>query len=733
MNKRNMRKQNWTVPTGIFFIFLLFFLVLYLQFLFIALSPIVSGINVKEFAKRRNTEKRKLYASRGTIYDKDGNILALNVASYTVIAFLEPSRTVNKERPQHVVDKAKTAKELAPILDMDEEYLLNLLNRDAYQVELGPGGRDITELKKDEILALNLPGLGFIENQKRYYPNGDFASYIIGYAKRYEEFVETKNGVEAIYNIIGELGIESKFNEQLKGKDGSLTYQRDQHGFKIPDTREIRINAINGHNIYLTIDAAIQRFIEAEVKGIAENYNPEWVQITVMDAKSGKILGSASTPSFDPNILNITNYENPLTSYLFEPGSTMKTYTYMCAIEKGTYLGNDIYTSGKIKIGDSYVSDWNQKGWGDITFDKGYEYSSNVAIANLLQTVLDKKDLLECYKKYGFGKETDIDLPRELVGNLKFNYPIEVAAAGFGQGITTTAIQHLQALTMIANDGTMLKPYIVDKVIDPNNNEIVYEGSVKKVENVVSKPTIDKMRQLMHNVMYGEDEGTTGRSYSIEGFDIIGKTGTAEIYDNKTNRYLTGYNDYIYSFSGIFPNKDPEIIIYAAMKRPEHSRGFGLSSGTKSVMKNIAKYLKLYTEANDNLEQIKYTVESYISKDTKATVDKLLKKNIKPIVIGEGDRIVNQYPRQGIMVLNNDKILLKTNSQKITMPNIIGWSRNDILNFCNLINLKCEFEDYGYAIEQSILQNEIINFKIPLKVKLNQKYDIKVNKEEVVE
>ena len=147
-------------------------------------------------------------------------------------------------------------------------------------------------------------------------------------------------------------------------------------------------------NIYLTLDSNIQRFLETAVKAVNSEYKPDWMMITVMDAKTGDILGTASTPSFDPNIRDITNYESPLVTYLYEPGSTMKTYTYMCAIEKGTYDGSATYESGSIEVEGTKISDWNGgRGWGTVTYDKGYEYSSNVAITNILQKFIDKDDL----------------------------------------------------------------------------------------------------------------------------------------------------------------------------------------------------------------------------------------------------------------------------------------------------------------------------------------------------
>lgn len=723
---RNNINFNFKYPKKIFIVFLFIMFILYGRLLFLAASPVIDGLNMDEFAKARNTENKKLYATRGTIYDKDENILAMNVSSYTVIAYINPIRTTDSSKPQHVVDKKKTASLLSPILNMTEERLLELLESKGYQVELGPGGRDITELKKDEILSLNLPGIGFISKYKRNYPNGDFASYVVGYAKLYEEVVK-EDGLDKInYNIVGELGIESKYNDLLKGTDGSLIFQRDRFGYKIPDTKETKIPAINGSDIYLTLDSSIQRFLEAEVKKTSIEYEPEWLQVTVMDAKTGAILGTSSTPSYNPNLLNITNYENPLTSYLFEPGSTMKTYTYMCAIDKGNYNGDEYYDSGSIKIGNDIVSDWNDIGWGRITLDKGYEYSSNTGIYNVINKYLDKKELLDCFKKYGFGSKTDIELPRELAGDLNFNYEIEVTTAGFGQGITTTAIQHLQALSIIANNGNMVKPYVVEKIIDPNTGRTAYNHQANVMENIVKESTVNKMKELMYNVIYGTDSGTTGTAYKIDGFDILGKTGTAEIYDNKTGRYLTGWNDYIYSFSGIYPKDDPEIIIYAAMKKPSRDRSAGLSVATKNIMKNIAKYLNMFDESSEVKEISSYKVPSFISKNVDTVKAELENKGITPIILGNGNKVIKQYPSANEDILITDKVFLLTNGSELLMPNIMSWSKIDVMNMNKLINLETKFDGYGYVNKQSIKFNEVINKDAILEVELKIKEEEKL-------
>jgi len=230
----------------------------------------VMGEELQAKAYTQQTLDRSINPKRGTIYDVESNVLAHNVTSYTLIAYLDPNRS-NKKQINHVKDIESTAKALAPILNADEKKLKDPLEKGKkekkYQIELGNAGKNITEMKKSEIEKLNLPGIDFTENYKRYYPNGDFASYILGYAKTNES--KDKNG-KLLTSIDGELGIEAKFDEILKGTDGYLQYQQDRFGYKIPDTKETRIDALDGSNIYLTLDSNIQRFVETEVKAIEE-------------------------------------------------------------------------------------------------------------------------------------------------------------------------------------------------------------------------------------------------------------------------------------------------------------------------------------------------------------------------------------------------------------------------------------------------------------------------------
>lgn len=706
------RTNKWKSPMIAFCFFLVFIFVLYLQYLYLSLSSNVYGINMQEFANNRNTYSSTLYAKRGTIYDVQGDILATDVSSYTVIAYLDESRTGSSSTLYHVQDKQKTAEALSPLLNMDVDTLLELLNKDAYQVELGPGGRGISEVLKKQIEELNLPGIDFIESYKRFYPNGDFASYLIGYAKKNEVMVDDK-----LENVMqGELGIEVKYDDILKGTNGYISYQQDRYGYKIPDTPEENVPAIDGSDIYLTIDANIQRILEAEADKIVESYDPEWLTVTIMDAKTGDILGSVSEPSFDPNILNITNYENPLTSFVYEPGSVMKIFTYMCAIEKGTYVGNQTYMSGNIDIEGTKIYDWNKYGWGEITYDHGFEMSSNVGTVNMMQNFLTKDDLKQCLTSYGFGSPTNIELPRELSGSLVFNYPVEVAAASYGQGITATPIQQLQALSIIANNGHMLKPNIISKIV--KDGEVTYERQVTKSDRIVSEQTVEKIKELMYNAVNNVEGGAIGTAYIVDGLDVIGKTGTAEIADLENGGYLTGWLDSIYSFSGMFPKDDPEIIIFASIKRPNNGSNIGLKTMSNAIMESIGKYLGLI--GGDSIDTNKsFQIGSYINLNTNDVKESLENKGLDVIVLGNGDRIINQYPINTTL-LQGDKIFLLTNDSNVKMPSLIGYTKIECISLLNLLNVDYEFEGYGYVIEQSIKVGESINDKIKIILKERQ-------------
>ena len=667
------------------------------KLIYVSASTNIDGINIKKFALSRTTGNKILYASRGSILDSSGEVLAENVNSYTVIAYLDPIRTTKKSNPQHVVDIDKTVSELAPIINMDEGRLRNLLSRDAYQVELGPEGRGISELVKEKIEKLKLPGIDFIKESKRYYPYGSFASYIIGYAKKNDDG-----------EIVGEMGIESHYNDELTGENGYYKYQKDAYGYKIANTPVQEKKAKNGYNIELTIDSNIQMYLENAISDLVNNYSTDWVTITVADAKTGAIVGSASNPTFDPNKLNITNYNNPLVAYTYEPGSTMKIFSFASSIEEGLYNGDETYSSGKIIVDDYEIKDWNNEGGGKITYDVGFTYSSNVA-ATLLAQKLKKEKMLDYYTKLGFGQKTGIELYGEMKGKVNFMYASELAAASYGQGITVTPIQMIQSLTCLTNNGVTVKPYVVKRITD-QNNKVIYETDRQELNKVYSKETIEKIIDLMDKTVNGEDNAATGVVYKTSEVRLIGKTGTAQ-YTSETGEYTKNSTKNIRSFAGVFPKDNPEYIIYVAIKDLDGtSRVMG--NMTKNIVESIAKYKNL-SERESNKDESKYvTLKSYLNKNVDNVKEEIESLNLMPIIIGDGNVVTNQYPVNNKNIIINSKVYLKTNGENINMIDISGWTRTEVITLMNFMGVDYEINGTGKVVSTNIMPGNKISEKL---------------------
>ncbi len=700
-----MKKKSNTVKLYGLVIFAIAFLfgLIIAKLCYVALSKNVDGINLTEFANNRNTVKKTLYAARGTIYDAKGKELASNVNSYKLIAYLEESRTTNEDKPEHVVDKEKTAKELAPIIGMEESEILRILNKDAYQVEFGKYGRNLTENDKSKIDALALPGIDFITSTQRYYKMSDFASYLIGYAKNNDAG-----------EIVGEMGIEKEYNDFLKGKDGFTEYQKDAYGYQMPNVPANTVSPESGSDIYLTIDNNIQIIIEKAITSLSEK-DLEWATFTVMNAKTGAIVASASAPSFNPNKVSetLTSYVNPLVAYQYEPGSTMKIFSWLAAIEEGIYDGKAMYESGSIEVADATIRDFNNKGWGKINYDTGFAYSSNVA-ATKLGLSLGVQRLKEFYTKCGFGKKTGIALPGELAGQLNFTYQTELANASFGQGITTTPIQTLQALSLVANDGIMLKPYLIDKIVDADG-KTTFEGERSEIGRVASSSSVDKIEELMYDVVYNG----LSEYWQPENVLMIGKTGTAQIA-SPNGGYLKGNYDYIKSFAGIFPADEPEYIIYVSVKQLIGSTR-DIANAVTTAVEEIANYANLTEEKNDVDKSKIINVSNYINTKADISSEKISSLKLNPVVIGDGNTVINQYPRKNTTVVAGNKIFLLTNGTDYVMPNIKGWTLTEVISFCNLIGLNYEYEGYGYVKEFSIPVSSEITKGVTLKVTLEAK------------
>ena len=699
-----MKKKKSTVNINIFILVVLIFsfFSIVIKLSFVSLAPKTDGIDLTAFVNNRNTEKEILSAERGTIYSADGETLAQSVTSYKVVAILSETRTKDPDHPQHVVDKELTAESLSSILGGTKEYFLARLNTEGvYQVEFSNYGK-VNSLVKKQIEALDLPGIEFTEGTKRFYPNSTLAPYIIGYARSNDND-----------EIVGEMGIEAYYDDELQGTDGYTIYQKDAYGYTMPNTTTITEPAEPGQDIYLTLDSQIQLFVENGIKDISAENNMEWLTFSVMDAKTGAIVASASNPTFNLNELNIKSYLNPLTAYQYEPGSTMKIFSFLAAMEAGIYDGDKIYESGTIRVDDAIIKDFNGKGWGPITFDSGFSYSSNVA-ATMLGLELKRENLYNYYASLGFGKKTGITLPNEGAGDIDFTYRTELATASFGQGITTTPIQNLQALSILTNKGVEIQPYIVEKIVNSETGEVTYQHEVKELGQKASEENINKMLEMLYDVVYSGK--TDAKFYQAENVTLVGKTGTAQI-TGSNGQYEKGKNAYIRSFAGVFPYENPQYIIYVSVKKYDGNYKDFAKMVTK-VVEEIAKY-KNITELVEEIDENKIVeINNYISNESSITEEKLKKLGLNIIKLGNGKYVINQYPEKGSTILVGNKIFLITNDSKYLMPDITGWSSSEVITLCKLLKIEYNITGYGRVKAFNIEPNTEVNSSTKLEITL---------------
>lgn len=691
--KRNMTKFHTNKGAGYFMIFfLLLFLLLLARFFYIQVTGTVDNHDLKKIAEQKHSKKGVLEANRGTIYDQNGHVLAQDANSYKIVAELKGAKPVE--------NKEDTAKKIAGVLGKGEDQILAALNKDKSQVEFGTLGKDLTKEQKEQIEALKLPGISFITENARVYPNGDFASYVIGHAKPDEHGIS-----------VGQFGLEKSLDKYLGASNGEVAYTGDRKGVSL-DGGKVNVKAPkNGDNVYLTLDQRIQSYLEDAMKEASKHYDPKSLIGIVADPKTGKILAMSSKPSYDPNQRNIDYYFNDAIANAFEPGSTMKIFTLAAAINEGVYNGQDFYQSGTYQVGNRKIKDHNGgAGWGSITFDEGVERSSNVAFAILGDQKLGPERFRKYIHSFGLDEKTNIDLSGEGSNTILFDQQIQQVTTAFGQGSTVTPIQLVQAATAIANDGKMMKPYTIDKVVDPITGKVQLEHKPEEVGKPVSKETAAQVRQLLERVVTSPKG--TGTAYKVDGYSVGGKTGTAQIPDGKGG-YMTGRENYIFSFLGMAPMDDPQLVVYLAVKQPklkdDENGAQPLADIFKYVTKNSLEYLKIKpNEVKDPKKYVKeqQTVVPDVTGKTMEEAKKAIDKaKLRPIVLGEG-KVQQQVPKATEQTLKGDRVFLV--GDKPTMPNIQGWALRDVMNLAKTLKLNLKPSGTGYVTEQSVAEGTLL-------------------------
>jgi penicillin-binding protein 2B len=667
---------------------------------------LISGAEIESFSKTRGIQREIMQAERGEIYSSEGEIIATNVKKYKLIAYTSSTRMGVGNVPAHVSDARKTAEQVAPLIGMDvvemAVRLQNAIDNGTYQIEFGTFGSSLTSLVVDQIKETELPGLDFVGQTSRNYPRGNFASHIIGYAQMEEN--------KSIESIVGKMGLELTYNDSLSGKNGFREYQVDANRNPLPNGILEEEKTVNGNTMHLTINASLQRDLDIQLAAAAAATRAESATAAVMEAKTGKILALSNYPSFDPNDREITNYRNFFFEQSYESGSVFKPFVYANAMEDGNYNGHDTFQSGRYNVYEGTpIHDWNEgRGWGRISYHEGMVRSSNVAIANLVDNA-DLKSLEEDYEKLGFFNRSTIngfDSPAGVAGFRNNPGRLEYITTGYGQGSTVTPLQLLRAYSVFANDGRTVEPYFIDRIVDPNTNEVVYSASPEYSEQVYSTETVQQMNNLLLDNIYSENSVAKDYRLDNENIKLIGKTGTGQI-----SQGASGYRNDIYSmsFAGLAPYEDPEIVIMVTFQCSRHNTTPIIGDLVKNIVPAALATKASYTSSVDTTIN-GYEVDSFANQSVSFVRSKLEAKQMGVEVIGTGTSVISQFPEPGTKINVGDRIFIKTNSDQIVIPNMVGWSRKDVSIYANLSGLDIEMDgETGLVTKQSIAEGTVLN------------------------
>lgn len=626
-----MKVSNVTVRRRLFIILIL------AGVAFIALCFRLSYVQLwkgEELAnKAENSWRRDIpyVAKRGEITDRNGVQLAYNVSSPTVWVI-----------PVQVKAQEATAAALAPLLDMSEEKLLTKIKTKKMIVQLGPGGRKMTLEKAEQIRELALPGIVVAEDNKRYYPYGSLAAHVLGFT-----------GIDNQ----GLTGVEAKYNKELSGIGGSVSFLSDAAGRQMPNSSDTYVEPKEGLTMQLTLDKGIQTVMERELDQAMTKLQPNGIIAIAMNPKNGEILGMASRPTYEPDKFmevpaEVYNRNLPIWM-TYEPGSTFKIITLAAALEekKVDLLNERFFDPGAIEVGGARLRCWKKGGHGSQTFLEVVENSCNPGFVTLGQR-LGKEKLFEYIKNFGFGTKTGIDIGGEENGILfKLSQvgPVELATTAFGQGVSVTPIQQIAAVSAAINGGTLYKPHVAKAWINPETGAVVDTVEPEVVRKVISEETSKTVREALESVV----AKGTGRNAFIDGYRVGGKTGTAQKVIN--GRYSP--SEHIVSFVGFAPADDPQIVIYVAVDNPQGIQFGGVVAAP--IVRNMLEDSLAILEVPAREKQIdriyKYgetpivTVPNLIGKSVSDLYEDL-NMNFNLSSAGSGNIVIRQAPAEGTRV-----------------------------------------------------------------------------------
>jgi stage V sporulation protein D (sporulation-specific penicillin-binding protein) len=619
-------------------------------------------------------------ARRGTIRDAKGRELAVSVSADAVYAI-----------PRDVDDPLETAKQVSKILGLDVGSVRKKLSEPQATVWID---RRVDPEKAAVLRKLNLKGIGFAERGQRFYPKDTLAAHVLG-------IVGIDNqGLE---------GIEVWYDSFLRGTRGQVRSERDATGKEIPGGVTEFIPPVDGNDLYLTIDEVIQYIVERELdKGMAE-LKAKRGMILAMDPKTGAVLAMASRPAYNPNRYfeePDSLRRNPIVSDTYEPGSTFKIVTASASLEERVVRPDDtFFDPGFIKVGDRQVRCWLAGGHGSQTFVEATENSCNVVFATLGNR-LGQERFYEYIQAFGFGSSLGIDYPGEATGLLqrpKNVGPVELANISFGQGISVTPIQLLSALCTIANGGTLMRPQLVSKIVDPDGF-VVKEFQKDPIRQVISKETSKELSLILESVVVNG----SGFRAKVPGYRVAGKTGTAE--KPEAGRYS---DKRIASFLGFAPVEDPKIAIIVIWDEPDVGISYGgvVAAPTfQAILKDVLRYMEIPPSMPPQTEEPSQESQQVIVPNlighNPDDAGRLLvaQFGLDVSTKGQGIRVVHQTPAPEAKVKRGTTVILYLDQPEsynvegdVIVPNVIGKTMKDVAVILSDLGLRMEAEGTGVA------------------------------------
>ena len=709
MEKKNLNPMNnrkkvgvilFATSIGLFFLFAV-------RFSYIVIGGHVAGTSLAEKTKQLYQGSEVVKAKRGTIYDRNGVALAEDASSYSIKAILSKTYT-SGDKKLYVEEKNfdKIAEILHKNLSIDKKDALNILEdgakKELYQVEFGSYGKNISQETKQNIEAdmkkEGVAGLYFVDHQARMYPNGVFSSHFIGYAVPDKD----ENG------LVGKLGLESAYNDILSGKDGKIIYQKDNFQNPLPGTVAEEEKAVDGQDIYTTLDSRLQSYLETLMDQVNEEYQPEELTAVLMKAKTGEILAMGQRPTFNPETMEgLTGkdaiWRNFLVQDSYEPGSTMKVFTTAAAIEEGEFNENETFQSGKIQVEDATINDHDFGEKGVLTMRQALSWSSNVGMVILEQRLGGR--WYNYLQKLGFGQSTHSGLDDEVNGALPTSNIVDRAMSAYGQAVGVTNFQMMKAFTSIANNGTMIQPRYISKVVDPQTGE-ERTTQTEVLGQPFSKETTEKVREYMRDVVESENYGSAYGVYSVPGYNVSAKTGTAQIASD-TGGYQTGDTAYLYSIVEMVPSEDPDYVLYLTMKHPKTYDRMALAKIANPLMKRAMDFKETEEDSDTETKTEKVSVADYRNLEADVAAADAQRSGLQPVVIGNGKKVQKQSTANGDQLISGEKLILYTGGDKL-MPDVTGWSKADIMKLGKILGIEVSFDGDGYCVKQELAPYEKI-------------------------